>query len=257
MEYLLKKEGEFEYIEEGSGPPLMLLHGLFGALSNWYSVLKTFRKNYTVLIPILPIYRMVQIKPTLEAITDYIERFIQHRGLGPFAALGNSLGGHLAQLLALRRPEELRALILTGSSGLFEAGMGSSFPRRGDYDYVRERVEYTFYSPQTATPELVQEVYEIVNDRHLALRVIHLARGAQRMNMRSHLPALRMPTCLIWGLNDTITPVRVAHEFYRNLPHAKLYFIDHCGHAPMMEQPERFNQLLAEFLSTHYLTTSA
>ncbi len=257
MEYLLKKEGEFEYIEEGSGPPLMLLHGLFGALSNWYSVLKTFREQYTVLIPILPIYRMVQIKPTLEDITDYIERFIEHKGLQGYATLGNSLGGHLAQMLALRRPENTRTMILTGSSGLFEAGMGSTFPRRGDYEYVRERVEFTFYSSETATPELVQEVYEIVNDRHLALRVIQLARGAQRMSMKSHLPDLKMPTCLIWGLNDTITPVRVAHEFHRNIPRSELYFIDHCGHAPMMEQPERFNRLLADFLSTHYLTACA
>jgi len=257
MEYLLKKEGEFEYIEEGSGPPLMLLHGLFGALSNWYSVLKTFREQYMVLIPILPIYRAVQIKPTLEDITDYILRFIEHKGLTHYATLGNSLGGHLAQLLALRRPEATKAMVLTGSSGLFEAGMGGTFPRRGDYNYIRERVEFTFYSPATATPELVQEVYEIVNDRHLALRVIQLARGAQRHNMQDQLHQLNMPACLIWGLNDNITPVRVAHEFHHHLPSSQLHFIDHCGHAAMMEQPDRFNRLLSAFLNEHYLNACA
>jgi len=254
MEYLLKKEGEFEYIEEGNGgPPLVLLHGLFGALSNWYSVLKTFSEKYTVYIPLLPVYKVSAVKPTLEDLTEYILQFFDHKGISAYALMGNSLGGHLGLMVCLQRPEATRALVLTGSSGLFESGMGSTFPRRGDFNYIRERVEFTFYAPETATRELVQEVFDIVNDRHLAIRVISIARAAQRLNMKPHLAQIKIPTCLIWGLNDNITPARVAHEFYRSLPNAELHFVDHCGHAPMMEQAQRFNELLSEFLDKRYL----
>lgn len=142
----------------------------------------------------------------------------------------------------------VETLTLTGSSGLFEEGMGSGFPRRGDYGYVKERVEFTFYSPQTATKELVDEVFGIVNNSYAALRVLKIARAAQRMNMREDVKSITAPTCLIWGLNDNITPVYVAHEFNRLITHTELNFIDHCGHAPMMEQPERFNRILNQFL---------
>jgi hypothetical protein len=89
--------------------------------------------------------------------------------------------------------------VLTGSSGLFEEGMGSTFPRRSSYEFVAERVAYTFYDPAQATPELVQEVYEIVNDNYKALRVLKIAREAQRSFVAPWLHEINIPTALIWG----------------------------------------------------------
>ena len=126
--------------------------------------------------------------------------------------------------------------------------MGSTFPRRSSYEFVAERVAYTFYDPAQAAPELVREVYEIVNDNYKALRVLKIAREAQRWFVAHWLHEINIPTALIWGLNDTITPVNVAYGFYRMLPRAKLYFIDACGHAPMMEHPEVFHAHLTQFL---------
>jgi len=137
---------------------------------------------------------------------------------------------------------------LTGSSGLFESGMGSSFPRRGSRSYVEERVGYTFYSPKTATTELVDEVLGIINDNMAALRILQFARSAQNHNMRDEIRAIAAPALLIWGLNDNITPPYVAHEFEQLLPNATLRFIDRCGHAPMMEQPAIFNGYVKDFL---------
>ena len=62
---------------------------------------------------------------------------------------------------------------------------------------------------------------------------------------------MKMPSCLIWGRNDTITPPEVAEEFKQLLPHATLHWIDQCGHAPMMEHPQQFNQLLDAWLKEH------
>lgn len=248
MEYRLVKEAGFDYVEEGQGEPIILLHGLFGALSNWNSVLKYFKSHFTVVIPLMPIYTTSLIEPSIEGLTDFITQFIHFKKYDKVILIGNSLGGHIALYYTLNHPKKTSKMVLTGSSGLFEAGMGQSFPRRSSKEFIKERVEYTFYSPKTATEELVNEVYDIVNDNNKALRIIKIARSAQRQNLAHRLHEIEVPTLLIWGLNDNITPVPVAHEFHRNIKNSQLAFIDHCGHAPMMEQPERFNQVTEKFL---------
>ncbi len=248
MEYRLVKESGFDYVEEGVGEPLILLHGLFGALSNWTAVLKYFKKHFTVVIPLMPIYTVSYVEPSIEGLTGFITEFIEFKKYNKVNFIGNSLSGQIALYYTLNCPYKTEKMILTGSSGLFEAGMGQSFPRRSSKDFIRERVEYTFYSPKTATPELVNEVYEIVNDNNKALRIIKLARSAQRQNLAHRLKEIKCPTLLIWGLNDNITPVPVAHEFHRKIKNSQLAFIDQCGHAAMMEQPERFNLLVEKFL---------
>ena len=130
--------------------------------------------------------------------------------------------------------------------------MGSTFPRRGNYKYIKQRVEYTFYDPKTATKELIDEVFGIVNDNYKALRILKIARNAQRENLKDHLPSIKVPSLLVWGLNDNITPPNVAHVFHKLIPNSELRFIDHCGHAAMMEQPDTFNTMVEDFLDKVY-----
>lgn len=252
MEIKIRQEDGYSFVEEGNGPPLVLLHGLFGALSNWRAVVDTFKDRYRVIIPMLPIYEKSLVKPSVEGLAVFVKEFIDYKKLEKSTFLGNSLGGHVALIFALNHIERVNALVLTGSSGLFESGMGSTFPRRGNYKYIRERVQYTFHAPETATQELIDEVFGIVNDNYKALRILKIARAAQRQNLRDELGKLTVPVLLVWGLNDNITPVHAAHEFHKRLPNSTLRFIDQCGHAAMMEQPERFNQLLDDFLNTIY-----
>jgi pimeloyl-ACP methyl ester carboxylesterase len=183
MEVTIKEEGKFKYIEEGEGEVLMLLHGLFGALSNFRGILEEFRHRYKVVIPLLPIYEMPVLEATVKGLVRHVHRFVEFKGYDSVIVLGNSLGGHIAQLFALEATPRVKALILTGSSGLFENSLGGSFPKRGDYQYIKERTEYTFHNPGTATKELVDEVYEICNNRGKAIRVISMAKSAMRENL--------------------------------------------------------------------------
>ena len=251
MNLKIQSEQGFEFVEKGKGPTLLLLHGLFGALSNFQQLIETFSRNYRVIIPLLPIYTETDIDPSVDGLTAYLEEFVAVKKLENCTLIGNSLGGHIALVFALRKPELVCAIVLTGSSGLFESGMGTGFPRRSSYEFVQERVAYTFYSPETATKELVDEVFGIFMDNYKTLRIIRIARSAQRHNMRDDLERIKVPVSLIWGLNDNITPPRVAHEFDKLLPNSELHFIDKCGHAPMMEQPEEFNRILSEFLTKY------
>lgn len=248
MNLHVNEESGFKYIDEGEGEVLLLLHGLFGALSNWSSVTAHFKKNYRVIIPMLPIYDLPTKETGLEGLVQFLENFIVFKRLHDLTLLGNSLGGHIALLYTLKHPNMVKRLVLTGSSGLFENTMGGSYPKRGSYEFVKERVAYTFYDPKVASKELVDEVFETTTNIPKCQRIVIIARSAQRHNLSKDLPNINVPTLLIWGLNDTITPPVVAHEFHRLLPNSTLKFIDKCCHAPMMEHPALFNELVEDFL---------
>lgn len=249
MSITVKEENGFKFVDEGSGPVLLLLHGLFGALSNWEGVVNRFSKNFRVVIPMLPIYEMPIKEAGLEGLQRFVEDFTAFKNLNQLVIMGNSLGGHVALLYTLKNSHKVKKLILTGSSGLFEDSMGGSYPKRGNYEYIKERVAYTFYDPNVATKDLVDEVFETTRSIPKCMRIVAIAKSAQRHNMADEIPNITAPTLLVWGLNDTITPPIVAHEFNRLIPNSNLKFIDRCSHAPMMEHPEKFNELVEEFLA--------
>lgn len=249
MSYEIKEDGKFKFIEEGEGEPLMLLHGLFGALSNFKDLIEHFRKSHKVVVPLLPLLELDLLHTSVGGLQKFVQRFIEHRNYTNIHLLGNSLGGHVGLVYVLKHPERVKSLILTGSSGLFENGMGDSYPKRGDKEYIRKKTQLTFFDPALATDELVDEVFEITNNRLKAIKIIALAKSAIRNNLGEELREIKQPTCLIWGNNDTITPPFVGKEFNRLIPNSELHFIDKCGHAPMMEVPAEFNIVLDNFLN--------
>jgi len=244
----IKQDGKFKYIEEGEGEPLMLLHGLFGALSNFMDLINHFKQTHKVVVPMLPLLELDLLHTSVGGLQKFVQRFIEHRNYNNIHLLGNSLGGHVALVHILKNPERIKTLILTGSSGLFENGMGDTYPKRGDKDYIRKKTELTFYDPAMASEELVNEVFEITNNRLKVIKIIALAKSAIRNNLGEELSTIKQPTCLIWGNNDAITPPFVGKEFHKLIPNSELHFIDKCGHAPMMEVPHEFNKLLDAFL---------
>ncbi|MCW5907751.1 MAG: alpha/beta hydrolase [Chitinophagales bacterium] len=251
MAYPVIHENDFNYCEQGEGEPVVLLHGLFGALSNFNELIAHFSQQYKILIPLLPLFELDLENTTVTGMVNYIERFIEYKKLGKVHLIGNSLGGHIAQMYALANPEKVLTMTLTGSSGLFENSLGDTYPRKEDYEYVKKKTESTFYNPEMATKELVDEVYEIVNNREKAIRMVVMAKSALRHNLRDEIPKITCPVCLIWGLDDTITPSFVGEEFHSLLPNSELHIVEKCGHAPMMEHPETFNKLLEDFLKKH------
>jgi len=248
MDFVLKEEHGFSYIDEGEGEVLLLLHGLMGGLSNWEVVIEEFSKSYRVILPMLPVYDLPVLTTGVKTLAKHVHKFIKYKKLTDVTLLGNSLGGHVALIYVLAHPELVKAMVLTGSSGLYENAFGGSFPRRENYEFVKEKVEYTFYDPKIATTALIDEVYKLVNDRHSVIRLLAMAKSAIRHNMRNDLHKIMVPVSLIWGKNDKITPPGVAEEFKLSLPHSELHWIDNCGHAAMMEHPEEFNRLLKDFL---------
>lgn len=249
MERTLKEEGKYRYYEAGEGTPIIILHGLMGALSNFDGVADFFpNAGYKVVIPELPLYTNNILKTNVKAFAKFVKDFITFKGYEEVILLGNSLGGHIGLYHTKMYPEKVKALILTGSSGLYESAMGDSYPKRGDYEYIKKKAQDVFYDPAIANKELVDDVFETVNDRIKLIKTLTIAKSAIRHNMSNDLPKMDTPTCLIWGRNDKVTPPEVAIEFEQLLPNADLYWIEKCGHAAMMEHPDEFNKILHAWL---------
>ena len=250
MNNQIVQEKNFRYIESGKGQSIIILHGLMGGLSNFHGVLDYFsKKKYKVIIPELPVYSQPISNTSVKSLSEFLLEFIQFKELQNVILLGNSLGGHVGLLFTKNYPEFVRGLVITGSSGLYENNMGDGYPKRGDYQYIKKKSEDVFYDPKTATKKIVDEVFESVNDRNKLIRTLALAKSAIRHNMAKELPKMKTPTAIIWGSQDSVTPPKVAEEFNELLPDSNLYWIDKCGHAPMMEHPDRFNEILESWFT--------
>ena len=252
MVYEINEEKDFKYIEEGDGLPIIILHGLMGGLSNFNGVITYFKdKGYKVLMPVLPIYDLPILKTSVRELSNFLDRFIKFKKIKKFVLIGNSLGGHIS-LYYTKIFNKANGLVLTGSSGLYEKGMGSGYTKRGDYNVMKKKVEEVFYDPKVANKELVDEVFETVNNRNKLIKILAMAKSAIRHNMAKDLPKMKLPCLIIWGKNDNVTPPEVGIEFNNLLPNSDLSWIDKCGHAPMMEHPEKFNEILLDWLKAKF-----
>ncbi|WP_185858473.1 alpha/beta fold hydrolase [Blattabacterium cuenoti] len=247
---MFNKEKKFPHVKKGKGHPLILLHGLMGGLSNFQSILDFFsEKGYKVIIPSLPLYKMPLFLTNIYHLSKYVIQFIMEMNIKKATLVGNSLGGHVALIIAKKRKDLVHSVVLTGSSGLFEKSFGYVFPKRENYEYIKKKSQEVFYDPNIATKELVDEVFRIVNDKNKGMKTLYLAKSSMKYNMSQDLSFIHQPICLIWGKQDHVTPPEIAKEFHRLLPHSELYWIDKCGHVPMMEHPKKFIDILKKWLS--------
>ena len=246
---MIVSDGKFEYLTEGSGTPMIFLHGLMGNLTNFQHQVDYFSsRGYEVVVPLLPLYSMPLATTSVSSLTKFVKKFIDHRGYTKVILVGNSLGGHIALLFQKLYPSFLKSIVLSGSSGLYEAAMGNSYPRRGDRDYIAERVRDVFHIKEVATEELIDQVFSTVNDRMKAIKTLAISKSAIRHNMAEDITSFHLPVCLIWGRQDAVTPPEVADKFHELLPNSDLFWIDNCGHAAMMEHPQEFNTIVDEWL---------
>ncbi len=238
-----------EFVKKGEGKPIVLLQGLMGGLSNFTHLIDFFsEKGYSVYFPKLPIYDLSVLNTNLKTLSKYVAEFIKHEVGEPATVVGNSMGGHIGLILTLSHPELVANLVLTGSSGLYERSFGDSFPRKNDRDYIKKKTQEVFYDPNVATDELVDEVFSVVNDRGKGIKTVMLARSAIKHNMEKELGKITVPTCIIWGRQDNVTPPDVAVDMNRLIIGSELFWLDKCGHAAMMEKPEEFNEILYNWL---------
>ena len=246
------ESGGFEYIDSGESqhcPPILFLHGLLGNPEGWFSAASALvSSSYRAIVPYLPIDEMPREQTNLRGIVQYLREFTEFLNLDRMILIGNSLGGHIAVRYTTLYPKPVTGLLLSGSSGIYETEVGKTTFRRHDREYIRTKAEKTFYDPAMVTENLVERIYNVATNRFRALRIVWIARNSMHDLIVDELSSIDVPTLLIWGTEDQITPPDVAYTFEKLLPNAELRFIEKCGHAPMMEYPDMFNELMVEFL---------
>jgi pimeloyl-ACP methyl ester carboxylesterase len=242
------EEPEFRWLERGRGEPVILLHGLMGQMHHWDAVLEGLDDGYRAIALTLPIFGRALGEASLGALARHVVAFMDALEMPRAIVGGNSLGGHVALRVALEHRDRVTGLLLTGSSGLFERGFSSGVPHRPDRRWVREKMEEVFFDPSLVTEGWVDEAHRVVTTPASAVRVLRLARDARRDNLEARLGLIRVPTLLVWGREDRITPPEVGERFRELIPGARLTYLARCGHAPMLEQPEEFADVVADWL---------
>ena len=241
---------EFKVVEEGTtGEPLILLHGLLGAVSNWDSTIPLFAKFSRTAALHFPILTGSRADIKVKALAAYTEYFIRSRYKEPVVLCGNSLGGHVALRLALASPGLVKGLVLSGASGLYEHTV-DALPVRPDRKFVRDHMGRVFKNPKFVTEEAIEDIYQNLNDKSRVLNLIHAARSAKKDNLLKYLKEIKIPTLLLWGEDDEITTMQVAKTFHEHLSRSTLITKPHCGHAPMIEYPEWFADEVKRFLDS-------
>jgi 2-hydroxy-6-oxonona-2,4-dienedioate hydrolase len=242
-----------DVLEMGQGPrAVVFLHGLFGTPDHWRTVMEAIAPQYHVLAPQLPVdpqpgRRQHGIRQVSD-LSDMVARLVQQRRLESFVLCGNSLGGLVALDLCINRPEFAKGLVLAGSAGLFERSPIRGLNSRPSREFVQSTMRGILHREELVTDELIDQWHHAVLDRDYARFVLRVSRATRDRSVEGELGKLDLPTMIIWGANDEITPPSTAEEFHRRIPNAKVAFIDECGHAPSWEQPEEFARLLAGFL---------
>jgi len=240
----------FEYVEQGRGEPIVFLHGLFGGPENWAESIKHLNGEFRVLAPKFPLDGKRPGFDSIEKLTEYVKSFLDHKNLDRVSLCGNSLGGQVAIDFCLKYPQRAHKLVLTGSAGLFEQSLTGGELPKNTKEFIREKALEIFYDGRHVTDELVDRVHTMLLDRPTVRFLLKIAKSTRDYNVRNELMRIKVPTLIVWGADDKITPPSVAIEFQSLITDSKLIFIEQCGHSPPIERPQQFAELLRNFLKS-------
>lgn len=244
--------------EIGRGIPVVFMHGLVGVNSHWMPTAEAIQHRVRCVMMQLPLLQLrgalCNVEGAAAVATDALETILNNQ---PAILVGSSFGGHVALRVALNRPDMIRAMVLTGSSGLFEKSFEEELEQgllkkevqhRPSWDWLHKRIAELFYDPSKAPRIDVDRAFGELSERRAARAMVKLSKSAKRDHMGSRLCDVTSPTLVLWGRQDIVTPPRVAEEFCSLLPDARLRWIENCGHAPMIECPDEFTAAISDFL---------
>lgn len=261
------RDVRLRYYVGGEGPALLLVHGLGGAAANWVAIAPQLAERFRVLVPDLPGHAGSSPLPAAASLDPFAERvreLAESEGMLPAAFVGHSFGGLVALRLALRRPEDVRALVLAGSAGVSTATrrverwltIGAFLRPSRLYSRHRARIarskalRYLVFGywgaadPGALTPEAVESFLaapRLHTDSATAARVL------VKDDPRLELDLVRCPTLVLWGARDHQVPVDDAFEYARRL-RAELRVVADCGHLLIGERPDVCLAAIEDFL---------
>jgi len=255
------------YFVGGSGPPLVLVHGLTGAATNWLEIAPRLAERRRVLVPDLPGHggsAPLPAAPNLEAYAERVRLVAEREGMLPAALVGHSMGGVIALRLAIRRPGDVVAVVLAGAAGIRSATRWAEFwvslfthlrPGRLIAPFRRTIAlrpllrRAVFSSFEVADPLSLSDraVEALLESSPLHTDVVSAGRALVEDDPRLDLERVRCPSLVVWGARDRQVPIDDAFEYARRL-RAPLRTIADCGHLLIAERPDACLGAIEEFL---------
>ena len=244
------------YYDVGSGPPLLLIHGLGGDADEWAFCFEPLSQSHRVVaLDLLGFGRSDKplIEYTIAGLVEVIDRFLKTLNIKRPTLIGSSLGGWIASAFGLTHPESVSRLVLADSAGVWanlkELGMDPHVSTRA---HMREVFHRVFYDKRLATDELVDLAYEQHLARGDGYTIASLIRnvGNGGESLDSTIGGIQAPTLIIWGQQDEIIPLGAGELTHRLIRGSEFVVIPECGHVPALERSAEFVQHVLRFLAT-------
>ncbi len=234
-------------VDSGRGVPFVFLHGLVGLNEHWEDVAARVRGRVRCVRFELPLLRLRGEHCSIHGATALTERFLREYLREPAVLVGNSFGGHVATRLAIEQPGLVRGLVLAGASGILEKSMVSDIQIRPSREWLSRKIGELFFDQTHMREADLDRAHKELSDRGGARAMIKLSRSARKDHLRDRMREIRVPTLLVWGKQDVVTPPEAAVGFNKAIPASRLVWFDNCGHVPMVERPEEFAAAMLEF----------
>ena len=244
-------------VDRGQGVPVVFLHGLVGLNEHWESVVDRVQEHARCVLFGLPLLQLRGEDCSIHGATRLTKKFLTEYLREPAVLVGNSFGGHVALRIAVENPDLVRGLVLAGSSGLIEKSMVSDVQIRPSRDWLSRKIGELFHDQSKMRQADIDRAHKELSDRGGARAMVKLSRSARRDHLGDRIAQINAPTMLIWGRQDIVTPPEAAEGFQRLIRGSQLVWLDRCGHAPMIECPDRFAGAMLEFVAALERSSSA
>ena len=256
---------ETSYLEAGSGPPVLMLHGSgpgVSATANWQYNIPVVADKFRVLAPDIVGFggteRPGNIVYSLRSWTDHVWAFLDANGIEETSIVGNSLGGRIALQMATDRPDRISRMVLMGSPGVgmtLTEGLQALRAYEPSHDAMRALLRnYFAVDPTLITDELVAIRYQasVADGAFEAYRAMFFDprhKGSELAITEDEVRAITTPSLLVHGREDKVVPLSVSVTMLGLLPNADLHVFSHCGHWTQIERADEFSALVADYLA--------
>lgn len=253
----------YREFSDPSKPTLVLIHGFMGNTTNFEKLFPHLSKNFHLVVVDLPGFGLSdkQISKPLSRryMAQIVAGLLEKNNIHTYHVLGHSMGSEVAGWLALDRPRNVASLILVSSSICLD----NSNQMRGFSDNLFVRIflrlaflNYTNMKNTFKNLLVVKENFDekqFLSNYYLVYQtpvqvVFQLAQAVDNEELRGLLPSLKLPTLILWGLQDNATPVEGASCLAQKIANSRVVLLDQAGHLPMIDQPERMVQAIEQFL---------
>jgi len=267
------KNFRLHYVREGSGPPLVLIHGGGTWLHCFHKNISALAGHFTVYAIDMPGHGFTHAlteKVTYDFNTacDAILEFMDVMKIEKAHIAGHSWGGGWAICFAGRHPERMLKLALIDSSGINRHErpawellkypvIGELLSRFLTRAAVKRGLALSFYNKRLVTDELIDLMHAPLRNKDNRKAQLHYVRNLDWETTEAALPDIRLPTLIIWGKQDRYIHVKFGKQMAQVMPHARLEIIDFCGHSAHHECPETVNRMISDFLNNHFIYESS